>query len=97
MLGLRHRPPLNDITRLDVTRKLVGIGAVAILVLTFVPQPFVAISSERALVFRNLNGLAESEISTTIVRGTSITGTFALNNTGRTGDQVGGTAIESNL
>src|SRR5881397_496559 len=71
VLGIRHPPPLNDITRLDVTRKLVGIGAVAILVLTFVPQPFVAISSERALVFRDLNGLAESEISTTIIRGTS--------------------------
>jgi len=97
VLGIRHPPPLNDITRLDVTRKLVGIGAVAILVLTFVPQPFVAISSERALVFRNLNGLAESEISTTIVRGTSITVTFALNNTGPTREQVVVTAIESNL
>ena len=96
-MGIRHPPPLNDITRLDVTRKLIGIGAVAILVLTFVPQPFVAISSERALVFRNLNGLAESEIGTTIVRGTSITVTFALNNTGPTREQVVVTAIESNL
>ncbi|TLZ80064.1 MAG: site-2 protease family protein [Methanobacteriota archaeon] len=97
VLGIRHPPPLNDITRLDVTRKLVGIGAVAILVLTFVPQPFVAISSERALVFRDLNGLAESEISTTIIRGTSITVTFALNNTGPTREQVVVTAIEPNL
>src|SRR5881296_2037667 len=97
VLGIRHPPPLNDITRLDVTRKLIGIGAVAILVLTFVPQPFVAISSERALVFRDLNGLAESEISTTIIRGTSITVTFALNNTGPTREQVVVTAIEPNL
>src|SRR5438876_10604125 len=97
VLGIRHPPPLNDITRLDVTRKLIGIGAVAILVLTFVPQPFVAISSERALVFRDLNGLAESEISTTIIRGTSITVTFALNNTGPTRAQVVVTAIEPNL
>src|SRR5438128_808500 len=97
VLGIRHPPPLNDITRLDVTRKLIGIGAVAILVLTFVPQPFVAISSERALVFRDLNGLAESEIAKTIVRGTSITVTFALNNTGPTREQVVVTAIESNL
>src|SRR5437867_4599377 len=97
VLGIRHPPPLNDITRLDVTRKLVGIGAVAILVLTFVPQPFVAISSERALVVRDLNGLAESEIAKTIVRGTSITVTFALNNTGPTREQVVVTAIEPNL
>jgi Zn-dependent protease len=39
ILGLRHPPPLNDITRLDRKRKAVGILAFAILLLAFVPVP----------------------------------------------------------
>ncbi len=39
-LGLRHPPPLNDVTKLDDKRKLIGIATAVILVLCFVPIPF---------------------------------------------------------
>src|SRR6266567_6589799 len=51
MLGVRHPPPLNDLTRLDPARKLVGIVAVAILIVTFVPQPFAPVGTQRDLAF----------------------------------------------
>src|SRR5437879_6507357 len=62
VLGIRHPPPLNDITRLDVTRKLVGIGAVAILVLTFLPQPFPPIGTQRTLAFEVPAGTHRTEL-----------------------------------
>jgi len=37
--GLRHAAPLNDVTPLDPARRLVGLGALLLLVLTFVPAP----------------------------------------------------------
>src|SRR6058998_2472530 len=61
MLGVRHPPPLNDISRLDPSRMLVGIVAVVILLVTFVPQPFVAVGNERALRFEDLSGSVLSE------------------------------------
>ena len=39
VLGVRHPPPLNDITKLDVKRKIVGVFAFVVLVLAFVPVP----------------------------------------------------------
>ncbi len=40
MMGLRHPPPLNDVTKLDGKRKALGVTAALILVLCFVPIPF---------------------------------------------------------
>src|SRR5438874_4341660 len=56
ILGVRHPPPLNDLTRLDPGRKLIGIAAVAILIVTFVPQPFVTVASERGIMFEAPDG-----------------------------------------
>jgi membrane-associated protease RseP (regulator of RpoE activity) len=39
-LGVNHPPPLNDITKLDVKRKAMGLGIAAIMVVSFVPVPF---------------------------------------------------------
>jgi len=39
-LGMQHAPPLNDITILSPKRKLIGIGMVAMLIVSFVPIPF---------------------------------------------------------
>jgi Zn-dependent protease len=39
VLGVRHPPPLNDITKLDTKRKLAGVFAFVILILAFVPVP----------------------------------------------------------
>ena len=96
MLGARHPPPLNDLTRLDPVRKLVGIGAVAILLLTFVPVPFVMVSEGRNLAFEALDGspLAENR---TVALGATISISFTLNNTGAVREQVAVTAKEYNL
>jgi len=96
MLGARHPPPLNDLTRLDPLRKLVGIGAVAILLLTFVPVPFVMVSEGRNLAFEALDGspLAENR---TVALGATISISFTLNNTGAVREQVAVTAKEYNL
>ncbi|HIH01202.1 TPA: site-2 protease family protein [Thermoplasmata archaeon] len=39
ILGIRHPPPLNDITKLDMKRKIVGVFAFVILLLVFIPIP----------------------------------------------------------
>lgn len=38
-MGMRHPPPLNEVTNLDSRRKAVGIAAALMLVLCFVPVP----------------------------------------------------------
>ncbi|HLF06114.1 MAG TPA: site-2 protease family protein [Thermoplasmata archaeon] len=43
IFGLRHPPPLNDITPLDFRRKLMGWSGIIILVVAFVPVPMQAI------------------------------------------------------
>ncbi len=97
MLGVRHPPPLNDLTRLDAPRKLIGIAAVAILLVTFVPQPFVAVGSQRALTFEAVNGSRLFVINQTIALRTSLTLTFALNNTGPAREIAVVSAKEPNL
>src|SRR6266571_1306331 len=97
MLGARHPPPLNDITRLDPVRTLVGIGAVAILVLTFVPVPFVAIGGGPTLTFEALDGSPLPELNATVALGATIPLSFAVNNTGSVRVQLAVTAKESNL
>lgn len=82
ILGVRHPPPLNDLTPLDTRRKLIGIAAVVILIITFVPQPFLAPGTQRALTFEAVNGTPESQVNATIALATSITLQFAVNNTG---------------
>lgn len=39
-LGMRHPPPLNDVTGLDARRKVVGLATAVILIICFVPIPF---------------------------------------------------------
>lgn len=40
LMGMRYASPLDDVTPLDPARKLIGLGAVLLFALTFVPQPF---------------------------------------------------------
>ena len=39
MIGMRHPPPLNDATKLDMKRKLLFVVALAILILCYIPYP----------------------------------------------------------
>src|SRR5437870_2416099 len=96
ILGVRHPPPLNDLTRLDPGRKLIGIAAVAILIVTFVPQPFVTVASELGLAFVATDG-TPLPINQTIALGASILLTFGVNNTGPVKESVIVTAYDPNL
>jgi membrane-associated protease RseP (regulator of RpoE activity) len=89
MLGVRHPPPLNDLTRLDPLRKLVGIGAVAVLVLTFIPQPFVVVPVEADFSFEALDGTPLATLEANVTMGTSVTIAFAVNNTGGLRERIG--------
>jgi len=95
ILGVRHPPPLNDLSRLDPGRKLIGIAAVAILIVTFVPQPFVTVQSERSLAFEATG--TPLPINQTIALGASIMVSFGVNNTGPLKESVIVTASDPNL
>ena len=89
MLGVRHPPPLNDLTRLDPVRQLVGVAAVAILVLTFIPQPFVITSAQRSLAFETLAGTALPSLETDVSVGKTVILSFVVNTTGGFREQIG--------
>ena len=98
ILGVRHPPPLNDLTRLDPGRKLIGIAAVAILIVTFVPQPFVTISTQRGLAFEATDGTPLPGIfNQTIALGASLVLTFAVNKTGPIKESIIVTTNDQNL
>lgn len=52
LIGLRHPPPLNDISKIQVGRKTLGFVVLMILVLSFVPEPLVQIPVEVDFEFR---------------------------------------------
>ncbi len=97
MLGVRHPPPLNDLTRLDASRKLIGIAAVAILLVTFIPQPFVVVGSQTSLVFEAPTGGRITQLNGTVALGASTVLTFALNHTAPVREDVVVTATGQNL
>jgi membrane-associated protease RseP (regulator of RpoE activity) len=41
-IGTQHQPPLNEISRLDTKRKLLGLIILIIFILSFAPIPFAA-------------------------------------------------------
>src|SRR2546425_581894 len=98
ILGVRHPPPLNDLTRLDPPRKLIGIAAVVILIVTFVPQPFVTMANERGLAFEATDGTPLPGIfNQSIALGASVLLSFEVNNTGPIRESVVLTVNDQNL
>jgi membrane-associated protease RseP (regulator of RpoE activity) len=77
LLGPRHPPPLNDITRLPVNRKLLGSTAAIVMALCFVAVPFQEIEVERGFIYtlpeepevavQNLTVTVESEANATFI------------------------------
>lgn len=45
LVGVRHPPPLNDISRLKVSRKMLGAVALAIFLVSFTPFPIVSVNA----------------------------------------------------
>lgn len=97
VLGVRHPPPLNDITRLDGPRKLVGAAAVVILLLTFVPHPSVAVPAQRGIQFEDLSGSPIGQIEQDIFLRVTTGLMFMLNNTGGRVETVSLTILPMNL
>src|SRR3989449_1471385 len=99
-----RRPPRSTLfpyttlfRSLDPRRKLIGIAAVVILIVTFVPQPFVTVASERGIAFETTNGTPLPGLNQTIALGASLVLIFAVNNTGPTKESVIMGAKDQNL
>lgn len=83
ILGLRHPPPLNDLTGIRAGRKGLGLAVLVILVLSFVPQPIVSIPVDTNFEFRNW----EDSTVPIVMDNVSLVGgvafySFYVNNTG---------------
>ncbi len=76
-IGVRHPPPLNDLTPLDAKRKGLGVLAFAILVLAFVPVPMMPVSADYS--FELTPG---GETNLTIEQGGTIVVSLTIDNVG---------------
>jgi membrane-associated protease RseP (regulator of RpoE activity) len=68
ILGMRHPPPLNDVTGLDSRRKAIGMATAVVLILCFVPVPF----SYEQPVYGVDFGLVMSDGNTTLVHSSTL-------------------------
>ncbi|MCX6650572.1 MAG: site-2 protease family protein [Methanomassiliicoccales archaeon] len=82
-LGLKHPAPLNDITKLDVKRKVLGVFALGILLVTFSPIPLVEIAPDHSFDIEMPGGN-----ETVMMSGSSVYVTMYVNNTGNTNSTI---------
>ncbi len=82
-LGARHPPPLNDITPLDVKRKVVGVLAFVMLVVAFVPIPMTAISADHSFELTT-----EQDTNASIAAGGWSMFSLLVDNTGNTYNEI---------
>ncbi|MEE9163908.1 MAG: site-2 protease family protein [Thermoplasmata archaeon] len=88
-IGLRHPPPLNDITPLDGGRKLAGVGVMILLILSLHWVPLEEISIDVAAQFRDPgNPLLTIEEDNVTLTNFTATYTFVLNITGNVRTRV---------
>jgi len=78
-LGMRHPPPLNDISPLRWKEKLTGIFAISILVVCFIPVPLELIDVEPRIPAMDLSTLDDC---LSVDRGGNVTFHLIANNTG---------------
>jgi len=76
-LGVRHPPPLNDMTKLDLKRKALGVITFMVLIIAFVPIPLVAVSPTYSFEMTNVGSS-----NATIAPGEAHTFSVLVNNTG---------------
>ena len=77
LVGTRHPPPLNDITRLDPWRMLAGVSAFAILIVSFVPIPVTIVIPDHSIELSPFDGA-----NATVAPGDISYFTFEVENTG---------------
>ncbi len=97
IIGVRHPPPLNDLSGLSPGRKLIGIAAVAVLLTTFVIQPFQFVPVAEGVHFENVDGSPLSGLSGNVSVNSTVILSFALNDTSTTPDTIQLVILENNL
>lgn len=83
-LGIKHPAPLNDITKLDLRVKVLGIATLLILLVTFSPIPLVEITPNHSFSVELPDNMNETSMSA----GSSYSFMMWLNNTGNTDSNV---------
>jgi len=83
-LGARHPPPLNDITKLDVRRKAVGVFAFVVLIIAFVPVPMSPVMVDASFSMSTMD-----DTNRTIVPGQNQYFEVEIENLGNTVNEVG--------
>jgi len=83
LLGVKHPPPLNDISPLGKKRTLVGILAFVVLIIAFVPQPMVSIAQDYSFELAPADGL-----NGTIVPGGAFVAQLIVENVGNTYNEI---------
>lgn len=76
-LGVRHPPPLNDLTPLDIKRKGLGVFTFVILVLAFAPVPMTPILADYSFELE-----PQGDTNLTIEQGGTAYASVTVNNTG---------------
>jgi hypothetical protein len=82
-IGVKHPPPLNDISGLDWKRKGLGIFAIVMLVIAFVPQPLSPISPDYSFELE-----PQGDTNATVSAGASIVFPVTVNNTGNALNEI---------
>ncbi len=77
LLGARHPPPLNDLTKLGEKRKAIGALALVIFIVTFHYQPLTLIEPNP-----NFEFIAPEPFEVNVTKGNNATANFTMNNTG---------------
>jgi hypothetical protein len=90
VLGARHPPPLNDLTKLDLRRYLLGGFAASILVLAFAAVPIDQIPPESRIQFEAYDApdVPVTELAHNVTRGANATWWFHIVNKGNVRTEV---------
>jgi Zn-dependent protease len=83
LLGVRHPPPLNDISPLGRKRAIVGVLSFVVLIAAFVPAPLVSISQDYGFELT-----PAGELNGTIVPGGTFITHLSVDNTGNTYNEI---------
>ncbi len=83
LLGARHPPPLNDLTKLDGRRQILAAGAASVLLLSFVAIPLAVIPPVTGVEFTASGDATPVQVlNATVTNGTVQPFTFSLANGG---------------
>ena len=90
LLGARHPPPLNDLTKLDAKRYGLASAAAIVLVLSFVAVPFTIVEPRTAVQFEapGAPGVGATAINATVAANGTTTSTFRIVNGGNVNTTV---------